>query len=209
MKNNEIGDRLEGLLKDLDSTTYNHSVRVMLLAVELEEYLSMTDHKLMSAALFHDLGKIYVPFKILDKSQSLTRLEREIIDLHPYIGYLLLSELGVDEDICRIVLYHHGVKPLTISDIGYYDNNDTYDKALMLHTIDAFEALTSDRPYHRGVHSKEALTIMSRDNRYHAETLQYLMFVSQKDDMGNSAVHRSRINQGPGFVKNLIMDMDL
>lgn len=156
MKDRDVTTQMIDMMKRLDSMTYNHSVRVMMISAEIEEYLGMTDHQLMYAALFHDVGKIYTPFNILDKNERLTKLERQIIDLHPYIGYSMLSELGIDEDICRIILYHHGTQPLTIQDVGHYDKDSVYEKALILHTIDAFEALTSDRPYHRGVISKEA-----------------------------------------------------
>lgn len=149
MKKQDFSNQIIDIMKRLDSMTYNHSVRVMMISAEIEEYLGMTDHQLMYASILHDIGKIYIPFNILDKNTRLTKLERQIIDLHPYIGYSMLSELGVDEDICRIILYHH-TATVNNSDVGHYDKDSIYAKALMLHSIDAFEALTSDRPYHRG-----------------------------------------------------------
>ena len=126
MKNQEINMQAGEMLRRLDSTTYNHSVRVMMISAEVEEYLNLTDHKLMCAALFHDIGKAYVPFDILDKKERLTGLERELVDLHSYFGYCMLNSIKVEEDICRIVLYHHGFRPLTIRDLGHYDNNNVY-----------------------------------------------------------------------------------
>lgn len=209
MENQEINNQLICILKQLDSMTYNHSVRVMMISAEIEEYFGMTDHKLMYAAIFHDIGKVYIPFNILDKNIRLTKLERQIIDLHPYIGYSMLSELGIDEDICRIILYHHGSRPFTIQDVGHYDNENIYAKALILHTIDAFEALTSDRPYHRGVTSKEALKILDREGGCDIKVIEYITEVASKDDM-TSAIHR----MGPEdnkfeFVKKLILEMEL
>lgn len=96
----------------------------------------------------------------------------------------MLNSIKVEEDICRIVLYHHGFRPLTIRDLGHYDNNNVYEKAQMLHTIDAFEALTSDRPYHRGLPSKEALKILVREGKYGQRTLEYITEVSSKDEIG-------------------------
>lgn len=211
MKDRDVATQMIDMMKRLDSMTYNHSVRVMMISAEIEEYLRMTDHQLMYAALFHDVGKIYTPFNILDKNERLTRLERQIIDLHPYIGYSMLSELGIDEDICRIILYHHGTQPLTIQDIGHYDKDSVYEKALILHTIDAFEALTSDRPYHRGVISKEALKIMMRGEKYDKRVLEYIMEVSSKEEMGESAIHRmyQKERNRIDFVKDLIREMEL
>lgn len=210
MKDRDVATQMIDMMKRLDSMTYNHSVRVMMISAEIEEYLGMTDHQLMYAALFHDVGKIYTPFNILDKNERLTKLERQIIDLHPYIGYSMLSELGIDEDICRIILYHHGTQPLTIQDVGHYDKDSVYEKALILHTIDAFEALTSDRPYHRGVISKEALKIM-RGEKYDKKVLEYIMEISSKEEMGESAIHRmyQKESNRIDFVKDLIREMEL
>lgn len=87
MKNKEINKQMIGIMNCLDSMTYNHSVRVMLISAEIEKHLGMKNHKLMYAAMFHDVGKMYIPFNILDKNIRLTKLERQIMDLHPYIGY--------------------------------------------------------------------------------------------------------------------------
>ena len=209
MKNQEINMQAGEMLRRLDSTTYNHSVRVMMISAEVEEYLNLTDHKLMCAALFHDIGKAYVPFDILDKKERLTGLERDLVDLHSYFVYCMLNSIKVEEDICRIVLYHHGFRPLTIRDLGHYDNNNVYEKAQMLHTIDAFEALTSDRPYHRGLPSKEALKILVREGKFEQRTLEYITEVSSKDEIGTSAIHRNGFENNPDFINQLIMGMSL
>lgn len=207
MGGHEINKQLINVLNGLDSTTYNHSVRVVMLATEIEEYLGMTDHKLMCASLFHDIGKTYIPFNILDKNSRLSKLERELIDLHPYIGYKILSDLGVDEDICRIVFYHHGFRPLTIHDVGYYDKNAVYEEACILHTIDVFEALTSDRPYHRGCPSQEALHILMREGGYDARTLEYITAAIESKEMESSAVHRTCNYKEPDMINQMILEM--
>ena len=204
----EINKELESILRRLDSLTYNHSIRVMMLASEVEDYLCMTEHTLMVAALFHDLGKLYIPFNILDKADRLSPLERELIDLHPYIGYKMLSGLGVCEEICRIVLCHHSFRPLTIQDVGYYDNDEMYNKAVILHTIDSFEALTSDRPYHRGLPPKEAIQILGREGYCDDKTLEYIKEMAYKEDAGISVVNRTNHDKS-SCLTNLIMEMDL
>ena len=210
MSNREINTQAGDLLKRLDSTTYHHSVRTMMISAEIEEYFNLTDHKLMCAALFHDIGKAYIPFNILDKKDRLSNLERELVDLHPYFGYCMLSSIDVDEDICRIILYHHTFRPLTICDLGHYDNNSVYDKALMLHTIDAFEALTSDRPYHRGLPSKDAMQILMREGGCDNKTLEYITEIASKEEMATSAIHRrGNGNDDPNFVNRIIMGMNL
>jgi len=179
---------INSMLMKLDSFTYNHSVRTMSIAVEVEEYLKMDNHELSGAALLHDLGKIYVAPAILDKTSRLNVIERELVDLHSYVGYMLLKDMKIDERICRIVLYHHGFEPITLSDIGDFIDSEVRDKARMLHTIDVFEALTSDRPYHRGLPSRDALSLM-KESDFHEKILLFLDSVIQEER--NSAVRRS------------------
>ena len=98
----------------LDATTYNHSVRVMKIASEIESFYGLGDNYLSIAALLHDIGKVYISRKVLDKVSPLTGLEREIISLHPYYGYKILKDYDINEDVCRLVLYHHGMDPLCL-----------------------------------------------------------------------------------------------
>jgi len=201
--------QIKKYLEQLDSMTFKHSVRVMLISEEIEEYMGLTDHKLMNAALLHDLGKLYIPHNILDKNGRLTKLERELIDMHPYIGYTLLSDLGVDEDICRIVLYHHGFKPLHIRDLEHYDYGCIYQKSSILRTVDSFEALTSDRSYHRGVPSKDAINILLREKNYDEVAMEYLIKASSNISMKSSAVRRGGHDISFECVEKIIDRMDL
>lgn len=190
----------------LDSITYNHSVRVAALSVEFERYNKMDNTELSQAALVHDLGKVFISSKILDKVGKLTDLEREIINLHPYIGYQLLKSMDVDENICRIVLYHHGFDPLLLSPVGNYDNRHVCEKSVMLHTIDAFEALTSDRPYHRGFPSHEALDIMCKEEGHHPEVMKYLRIMSNSSNPClNTCVRRTCQQVNCSFINDLLI----
>ncbi|MBE6035576.1 MAG: HD domain-containing protein [Clostridiales bacterium] len=157
-------ETIKELFNQLDSTTYNHSIRVMALAMEYEEFIGIDNHLLSQAALVHDIGKIYVSSKILDKTGSLSCLEHHLVDLHPYIGYSLLKERNICEDLSRVVLYHHGYLPSTLTEITrIYENKGFVDYcAKVLRTIDAFEALTSDRPYHRGISAIDATYVLKK-----------------------------------------------
>lgn len=168
------GREIERCLSRLDSTTYNHSIRVMEIAVELEEYCGYNDKLLSTAALVHDIGKIYITSKILDKKGQLSPLERELVNLHPYIGYDMLKTLHIEEDVCRMVLYHHGLNPIVIKPLDPYDKPEVVDRAALLRSIDCYEALTSDRSYHRGYLAGEALDIMLEEPQHHPKFLDYL-----------------------------------
>lgn len=161
-------------LQLLDSMSYNHCVRSSEIAREIESKFDLGSNLLSKAALVHDVGKIYVSSKILGKPDQLDFLERKIIDLHPYIGYQILRQCGVNEKICTITLYHHGVKPPMLSDIKIKMDDEIKHYALMLHTIDAFEALTTDRSYRRGYTQAKAVEIMDKESMHDKNVLDFL-----------------------------------
>lgn len=166
----EIRERME----QLDSTTYNHSFRVWRMALLYEVEGMRGNDCLSTAALVHDIGKLYIPERILDKHGELTVLERDVMGLHPYFGYRLLSDFGVDEQIKRLVLYHHGMNPRTLLPVPEYCSPWIAEDARVLHTIDAFEALTTDRPYRRRMSVRQAAEFLDRQEGYHAGTLAFL-----------------------------------
>ena len=162
------------LLEKLDATTYNHSYRLWEMALGVEEHFHIKDDVLSTAALVHDIGKLYIPKMILDKRGGLDALEREVIDLHTYYGYRILEAHGVDEVVRRIVLYHHGTEPKVLIEMSKSVYENIFVKAKMLHTLDVFEALTTDRPYKRRMSVERACTWMEQEPGYHKETLEYL-----------------------------------
>lgn len=157
------------LMEKLDFVTYSHSCRVWQMAAGIEERMGMGDGILSASAFVHDIGKYYMPASILDKRGSLTPLEREIIDLHPYIGYCILDGAGVCGEIKHTVLCHHGLQPKALKPLpacwGCVE-----ELAGMLKTLDVFEALTADRPYRRGVTKEKAYEFM-RQGGYDADVL--------------------------------------
>ena len=189
-----------GMFCRLDSITYNHSIRVMILAKEFEEFTGQKDDILSQAALMHDIGKVFIAEKILDKVDRLTNLEREMVSLHPYIGYQMLKDLDINDDICQIILYHHGKHPPTLKEIESVPTEEIYDRSLILHTIDAFEALTSDRPYHRGYDAMEAIDIMMREGNHHPAVMEYLIKTAEQTSVKVSAVHRSHYMQDSTLI---------
>lgn len=200
----------------LDSITLNHSVRVMLICREYWSYSNDKDlSMLVDAALIHDIGKLYVSLAILDKVGTLSTLERRLVDLHPYIGYCVLNDYKIYSPINSLVLFHHGFEPATLSSVNPLRNKDIDDMASMLHTVDVFEALTSDRPYHRGVSSVAALNMMGdgKDTTFHSEVLTFLKFKSENDR--NSFVHRKKFSgSSPGCyvssdeLRDIILNLD-
>lgn len=199
-------------LEKLDPITMNHSIRVMMICAEIESYMGLTKHNLRNAALLHDIGKMYVSPNILNKNGRLTYLERELIDLHPYIGYNILNDLGVQEEICKLVLHHHGVKPFCINNDKIESEGDDPENnqmAAILQTVDSFEALTSDRSYRRGWTCIDAIHIMSMNPIFHPVALGYIQKAANGAGIQNSVVRRSESILSMDEVENMVYEMDL
>lgn len=170
----KLSNDVLNLMEKLDATTYNHSYRLWEMAMGVEEHFHYKDDVLSTAALVHDIGKLYIPKIILDKRGGLDALERDVIGLHPYYGYRILEKYGVDEVVRRIVLYHHGMEPKVLTSLPEFEDTEVAEKAMILHTLDVFEALTTDRPYKRRMSVERACTWMEQETGYHKETLEYL-----------------------------------
>ena len=114
------------------------------------------------AAMLHDYGKILIPKEILNKKGELTPEEKKIMDMHAELGYELLKEQGIKEEVLNLIKYHHQ-KP---DGSGYpqIDNNFEYSiESQILEAADIYSALTEDRTYHKAYSKDEALKIIYKE----------------------------------------------
>ena len=144
------------ILDNMDIITLNHSVRVCEISKIVEKEL-FKDKKLSEAGLYHDIGKYFITADILNKRGKLNDIERLVINSHSYLSYKTLKLFNIDDDICLIALFHHTFDPQMLFDedknaISTIDTNIAR-LSRAIKTIDIYEALTTDRPYHRGVRS--------------------------------------------------------
>jgi diguanylate cyclase (GGDEF)-like protein len=143
--------------------TRDHSENVAAYAVALGRALGLDgDHivRLRQAAHFHDIGKVAVSSAILNKPAPLTVAEMAEIRLHPTVGATMLMHAGLHEEAHWIGCHHEWV------DGGGYPNGlrgeEIPFEARIILVADAFEAMTSDRPYSDGVSFEEALHELRR-----------------------------------------------
>ncbi len=114
-----------------------------------------------TAAYLHDIGKIGVEDKILLKPTSLSKNEREVIERHPNISYSILKPINFPWDIATIVRHHHE----HFNGDGYVDGKKGDEIPIgsrILAVADAFEAMTSERPYRKAKTPIEALEELVR-----------------------------------------------
>jgi putative nucleotidyltransferase with HDIG domain len=162
LKNAYIGI-VEILAKYLESTdryTKGHSVRVSEyareIAIAMELPRAQVDN-IRAAGLLHDIGKIEISTEVLGKAAALTAEEKELMDSHTVKGaYLLSSVGGVLKEVVPIVVAHHKYFMDTI-DGDPKDAQKIPLGARIVAVADAFDAMTTDRPYRKGMQPWDAL----------------------------------------------------
>ena len=145
-----------------DSYTCGHSDRVAetarLIAAQMDQDVEFCEQIYMTG-LLHDVGKIGVPDEVLNKPGRLTDDEFDLIKQHPVIGHEILSHLSNFSYVLPGVLHHHE----SFDGSGYphgLSQTDIPLDARILAVADAYDAMTSDRPYRQGMESDRAEAIL-------------------------------------------------
>ena len=134
-----------------DYSIYAHSVNVSMLAMSFGHYLGLEAKKIRTlgmGGLFHDVGMSSLPASILKKTGELTESDWGKIRTHPRKGYQMLLNVGVvTYDALMIVLHHHE----NIDGTGYpsgIKGGKIPFLTRIVKIVDAYDAITSARPYH-------------------------------------------------------------
>ncbi len=147
-----------------DSYTYGHSRKVSEYAVMMGETMNMPPDKisiLRAAGLLHDIGKVGVPDSILTKKSALTCEEWNPIRTHPDLGVEILKHV-IDLVNCLPAIQHHHEH---YDGSGYPNGLKTVSiplEARILAIADAYDAMTSPRPYRSQLALEEALLELRR-----------------------------------------------
>lgn len=145
-------------LEARDVYTKGHSQRVATMSVELGRALDFHGERLddlVVGALLHDVGKIAVPDAVLLKPAALTREEFDIIRQHPKVGYDILFPFFGRSVITECALYHHE----RMDGKGYpggYGNDRLPQVGRIISLCDAFDAMTTERPYRPAMPNEDA-----------------------------------------------------
>ena len=149
----EMVQTLARVIDAKDSYTGDHAGRARQKARRLAEELHMPDQMLRYveyAALLHDIGKIGIDGGILSKPGKLTTEEYDEIKKHPAIGYQILSPIHFLGPVAQMVLYHQE----WFNGMGYPEGLKGEEIPLgarIVATIDAWDAMRSDRPYRKAL----------------------------------------------------------
>ena len=149
-----------------DSFTRGHSEKVMKHCSKIAKALKLDKEQMLKikiAALMHDIGKFAVKRATLNKSGTLTEYEWQEIKNHPVMGAKIIKATGMFNEIVDIVKHHH-----ERYSGGGYPNPEKSGKSIplgsrMILVADAYDAMTSKRPYRKEVMTKkEAIAELKR-----------------------------------------------
>ncbi len=159
---------LRALARAIDAKspwTAGHSERVTKFGSEIGKEMGLSEEEmdiLQRGGLLHDIGKLGIPNKILDKPGKLTSKDIQILRRHPHLGARILEPISAYTDIMLIVLQHHE----NFDGTGYPDGLAGEEISLysrIFAVADRYEALTASRPYRKAINPREAVKIV-REN---------------------------------------------
>lgn len=157
-------DLIMNTLFEKSAREAEHSSRVSSICQAIASKMNFTKdgiNKMKMAGLIHDIGKIGVDEKILNKPGSLTIDERRDVERHPEIGWRLLSSTNEFSELAQFVLSHHEKWDGT----GYPNGlkgEEINLEARIISVADTYDALTSERSYRKGFTDEEAIQELKR-----------------------------------------------
>jgi len=178
-------------LDAVDPYTHEHSVRVADYSVRVARHLALPESEVETihyAALVHDIGKIAQRPDVIRKPGRLDDEERRLMMRHPEAGARIVGQIRSLRDAALMVRTHHwrpdgtGYPPgLTEADVPL--------GARIIHACDAFDAMTSDRPYRRGLPVTRALSELARHagTQFDEEIVAALMELHDSGALGAPA----------------------
>jgi len=152
-----------------DKETEGHTLRVTELTLKLARNLGVAEHELLHirrGALLHDIGKMGVPDRILQKPGKLTQEERQVIEQHPVYAYNLLLPIPYLQPALDIPYCHHEKWNGT----GYprqLKGEKIPFAARLFAVVDVYDALTSNRPYREGWSKHKTLEYIQGESGSH------------------------------------------
>jgi len=148
-----------------DPYTAGHQQKVADLAILIAREMRLEESRidqLRTAAVIHDIGKMYIPSDILSKPGVLSDVERSLIKTHPRYGYDIVKSMDFPCIVAQAVLQHHE----RLDGSGYPDGikgEDTLLEAKILVVADVIEAMAAHRPYRSALGIDKAIEEITKN----------------------------------------------
>lgn len=167
-------------IKSKDEYTFYHSVNVCVLMVAFTKGLGlprMVINRAGVGALLHDVGKMVVPAGILTKTDRLTEEEFAMMKDHVVQSRIIMLQTpGITEESVAVAAQHHE----RYDGSGYPDHlkgEEISELGRMAAIVDVYDAITSDRCYHKGLSTSEALRKIFEWGKYHFDPKMVELFI--------------------------------
>lgn len=178
-------------LEAKDAYTYGHSSQVSTMAYAMAREIGLKEQELFSvriAALLHDIGKIGIPDHVLNKPGRLDEEERRLIEQHPEIGAKILAGIPALVQVTGMVKHHHE----RWDGKGYPEElvgEEIPLGARIIAVADTYQAMTSDRPYRKGLATEIAMAELRRSSGSQFDPVLVEAFCRIQDTFDNKAEH--------------------
>jgi HD-GYP domain len=175
-----------------DPYTHGHSERVTEYALMIADAMCLDERekqKLKYAATLHDIGKIGIAGRVLNKPGSLTSEEYSHVKTHPILGESIVEPVEFLQGPRPIILYHHE----RFDGTGYphgLKGSGIPLCARILSVADAFEAMRSDRPYRRALSVQDAINELKRNTGTQFDPEVVDSFLEILEQCGGDPVNR-------------------
>ena len=178
---------LANAIEASDEYTRGHCDRVGEISLKIGKKMGLSERQmdnLRFACILHDVGKIGINDRILNKPSALTMEEYEVIKKHPMIGYEIIKEVDFLEEPANIMLQHHE----RIDGNGYPNGikgEEIRLEAKILAVADTYDSISSERVYRKRVFTKEEIKeelIRSSDTQLDGEVVKALLDILNEED---------------------------
>lgn len=169
------------LLREHDIFSYEHSIRVGFMYERIVDAfrIQVPREVAIAGAYLHDIGKMFVPERVLRKPSRLTAEEWEVMQSHTVLGARLLKELGYPKTVCDMAHLHHERR----DGRGYFHRRDLLLHIVLLCICDSFTSMTEDRIYRKGMAPDTAWSILMKSRgQFPREIVQEVKAVWQSPE---------------------------
>lgn len=152
-----------GCLERRSLWSYEHSMRVAIIAAAIGKKMNFSDDELIVAAegsIVHDVGKIFF-VNLVEKHGTLTQEEYKIIKEHTKAGYRFLKGAGFKEEVANIALLHHERR----NGNGYWGLSDLPRTVEAVGIADSIDAMMAARPYKSGIDINKVIGQLTEEYR--------------------------------------------
>jgi len=209
--NKELFGTLAKVFDMRDPYVGGHAAQVAVYAVAVAEELGFPSDRIeliRQSAFLHDIGKLAIPETILHKPGRLTKIEYEFIKKHSEIGADLVASTEGLSHLAPFIRHHHeqwggGGYPLGLA------GDDIPLESRILNICDSVESMASDRPYHRGMSTKEIVEEIQQCRGTQFDPMIADVFVNLIYKGGNSFVVNSARSVTQQYAASLLANASI